>query len=290
METIIVSACLLGDKCRYDGKGNYNENVKFLREHFDIVPICPEQFGGMKTPRDPSEIRDGGSVISNKGKDVTKYFEKGRDDTLNIVRYFHIKKAVLADKSPSCGVKQIYNGRFNGTLIDGQGITTRALIALGVECFTIDEVEKLIDKTPKQIYEEKEKKIEEKEALLKEKAERNAEYSTIDNKRYDDERRARNRNNFSYHRNSYENNSYNHDDKQVKLNNGTSYGYHKSFGYHKNTENNSGNYHSDRNNYHSFNRNGSSYHKYRSDSRPDYNKPKSEEISSSFVPLKDKKE
>jgi len=189
METIIVSACLLGDKCRYDGKGNYNENVKFLREHFDIVPICPEQFGGMKTPRDPSEIRDGGSVISNKGKDVTKYFEKGRDDTLNIVRYFHIKKAVLADKSPSCGVKQIYNGRFNGTLIDGQGITTLGLNNLGVKCYTIDEVEQLIEKTQKQIYEEKEAEKLKREEENKEKALKNAEYSKIDNKIVDDERK-----------------------------------------------------------------------------------------------------
>ena len=181
METIIVSACLLGDKCRYDGKDNYNENVKFLREHFDIVPVCPEQFGGLSTPREPSELR-GSIVVTKSGKDFTKYFEKGRDNVLNIVRYMHIKKAVLMDRSPSCGVKQIHNGRFDERLIDGQGLTTRALIEMGVEVFTIDEVEKLIDKTPKEIFEMKEAEIKAKEEAKAEKARLNAEYSKADNK------------------------------------------------------------------------------------------------------------
>lgn len=139
METIIVSACLLGENCRYDGKSNYNELVKKLREQYDIVPICPETFGGLKTPRDPGEIKND-KVISNKGRDVTRNFEKGKDDVINVVKYFHIKKAVLVDKSPSCGVHQIHNGRFDGGLINGEGIVTRALKKLGVECYTIDEI------------------------------------------------------------------------------------------------------------------------------------------------------
>lgn len=229
METILVSACLLGDKCRYDGKGNYNENVKFLKEHFDIVPICPEQFGGMSTPRDPSEIR-GDSVISCKGKDVTKFFEKGRDDVLNIVRYFHIRKAVLADKSPSCGVKQIYNGRFNGTLIDGQGITTRALTSLGIQCVTIDDVEQLIDKSQKQIFEEKEKAIEEREAIRQEKEEKNAEYSRIANKKIDEERKYQNRFDHTTYHKSYNQSSYNKDDSRFGYNARRSYGNNRSYG------------------------------------------------------------
>jgi uncharacterized protein YbbK (DUF523 family) len=251
METIIVSACLLGDKCRYDGKGNYNDNIKFLREHFDIVPICPEQFGGMTTPRDPSEVR-GDTVVSNKGKDVTKYFEKGRDDVLNIVKYFHIRKAVLADKSPSCGVKQIYNGRFNGNLIDGQGITTRALTALGVQCVTIDEVEQLIDKTQKQIFEEKEKAIQEREAIRKEKEEKNAEYSRIANKKIYEERKSQNRfDHNSYHK-SYNKGSYTKDDSRTGYSNRRSYGNKPSYGEHSS-------YSHDRNEHSSYN------------SRPRYN-------------------
>lgn len=195
METIIVSACLLGDKCRYDGKDNYNDNVKFLKEHFNIVPICPEVFGGMSTPRVPSEQREG-SVVDKNGKDVTKYFEKGRDDVLNIVKYLHIRKAVLTENSPSCGIHKVYNGRFNNTLIDGNGITTKALLELGVACYSIDEVEKLIDKTQKQLYEIKEQEILEHERINKEKAAKNAEYSTIDNKAYQEKRRAE-RSNYS---------------------------------------------------------------------------------------------
>lgn len=155
METIIVSACLLGDKCRYDGKSNYNEKVKFLKEHFDIVPICPEQFGGLPTPRDPSEQKDG-KVVSNKGRDVTRFFEKGKDDVLNIVKYLHIRKAVLVENSPSCGLTHVYNGRFNKTLIKGEGITTKALKELGVECYSIDEIENMLELTPKEAFEQKE--------------------------------------------------------------------------------------------------------------------------------------
>ncbi|MFA7110948.1 MAG: DUF523 domain-containing protein, partial [Bacilli bacterium] len=101
METILVSACLLGDKTRYDGKDNYNEKVEFLKEHFNIVPICPEVMGGLSTPRYPSEIKNG-SVIDKNGRDVTRYFEEGAKQVINIVKYLHIKKAVLVDGSPSC--------------------------------------------------------------------------------------------------------------------------------------------------------------------------------------------
>ena len=143
METIIVSACLLGDKCRYDGKDNYNEKVKLLRENFNIVPICPETFGKLPTPRDPSEIR-GDRIITNKGKDVTSNFNEGRDCVINIVKYLHIQKAILVDKSPSCGLTKIHNGLFNNKLVDGEGITTKALRKLGVECYSIDEIDKII--------------------------------------------------------------------------------------------------------------------------------------------------
>lgn len=181
METIIVSACLLGEKCRYDGKDNYTDKVKFLKEHFNIVPICPETFGGMSTPRVPSE-RKKDLVINQEGKDVTKYFEKGTDDVINIVKYLHIKKAVLVENSPSCGINKIYNGKFNKTLIDGQGFTTEALIKLGVSCYTIDECEKLIDKTQKEVFEETEKIREEKEKIREERAQKNMEYSRLSNR------------------------------------------------------------------------------------------------------------
>ncbi len=182
METIIVSACLLGDKCRYDGKDNYNAKVKFLREHFNIVPVCPEVLGGMGTPRLPSEIKNG-IVINQNGRNVTKYFEKGAESVLNVVRYLHIKKAVLVDKSPSCGVHQIHNGNFNGGLVDEPGYTTQLLIENGVNCYTIDEIDKLIDPTNKELVDAYFKEKEEKKELELKKIEKNTEYSKLNNKK-----------------------------------------------------------------------------------------------------------
>jgi len=182
METIIVSACLLGDKCRYDGKDNYNDKVKFLKEHFNVVPICPEVFGGLKTPRTPSEIKNN-AVIDKNGRDVTRYFQKGADDVLNIVRYLHIKKAVLVDNSPSCGVYKIHNGKFNDALIDGEGFTTKILKENGVTCYTIDEVEQLIDKTYKEVLEEEALQKAKKEQEKQEKIRKNTEYSKLNNKK-----------------------------------------------------------------------------------------------------------
>ncbi len=182
METIIVSACLLGDKCRYDGKDNYNEKVKFLREHFNIVPVCPEVLGGMSIPRTPSEIKN--NVVLNKnGKDVTHCFKKGADSVLNVVKYLHIKKAVLVDHSPSCGVNQIYDGNFNNKLIDGEGYTTRELKRIGVECFTIDEAEKLIEPTIKETFAIKEAEQKKREEEKAAKIAKNTEYSKLNNKK-----------------------------------------------------------------------------------------------------------
>lgn len=182
METIIVSACLLGDKCRYDGKDNYNEKVKFLRENFNIVPVCPEVLGGMSTPRTPSEIKNN-IVINKNGKDVTHCFKKGADSVLNVVKYLHIKKAVLVDHSPSCGVYKIHNGNFNGTLIDGEGFTTRELKRIGVQCYTIEEVEKLIEPTIKETFEIKEEEKRKKEEEKAAKIAKNTEYSKLNNKK-----------------------------------------------------------------------------------------------------------
>ena len=182
METIIVSACLLGDKCRYDGKANYNEKVKFLREHFNIVPVCPEVLGGMSIPRIPSEIKNN-SVVNKNGKDVTRYFQKGADSVVNVVKYLNIKKAVLVDHSPSCGVYKIYNGNFNNTLINGEGFTTRELKRLGVKCYTIDEVENMLDPTIKESFEIKEEEQRKIEEIKAAKIAKNTEYSKLNNKK-----------------------------------------------------------------------------------------------------------
>ena len=144
METILVSACLLGDNVKYNGKNNYDERIEKLKELFDIVPICPEVFGGLPTPRIPSEVK-GENVVNEKGKDVTYEFNKGAHKVINIVNFCHVRKALLMDRSPSCGVNKIYNGKFNGTLIDGMGYTAKLLKAKGVQLYTLDNIDELIE-------------------------------------------------------------------------------------------------------------------------------------------------
>lgn len=144
METILVSACLLGDNVKYNGKNNYDERIEKLKELFDIVPICPEVFGGLPTPRIPSEIK-GENVVNEKGKDVTYEFNKGAHKVINIVNFCHVRKALLMDRSPSCGVNKIYNGKFNGTLIDGMGYTAKLLKLKGVQLYTLDNIDELIE-------------------------------------------------------------------------------------------------------------------------------------------------
>lgn len=138
METIIVSACLLGEKTRYDGRGNYNPLIEKIKQNYDIIPVCPEVLGGLSIPREPSELING-FAYSKSGKDVNNNHTNGAAKVMNIVNYLHIKKAILMDRSPSCGVNQIYNGYFVNKLKDGEGITTRTLRNAGVECLTIEE-------------------------------------------------------------------------------------------------------------------------------------------------------
>ncbi len=145
MEKILISACLVGDKTKYDGHSNYNPLVKELMEHYDLVPFCPEVEGGLPIPRLPSEIKDK-RVIRKDGKDVTFNYLKGAEKAYNICNYLSIKIAVLKEGSPSCGVKKIYDGNFNGSKIDGQGITTAYLRSKGITVYNEDEIELLLKK------------------------------------------------------------------------------------------------------------------------------------------------
>ena len=149
MEKILVSACLLGDKVRYDGRGNYHPNIKYILENFDVIPFCPEVEGGLSIPRIPSEIIND-EVINKEGRNVTRQFSLGAEKALTVVKYFNIKTAILKENSPSCGVHNIYNGKFQNKLIEGQGITTRALIEHGVKVISENEIEQfLIEKNIK---------------------------------------------------------------------------------------------------------------------------------------------
>jgi len=131
---ILVSACLLGIDCKYNGSNNKNENVLKYLEGKEYVIACPEQLGGLTTPRNPSEIVKIGEnevneykLLSNEGKDVSDNFIKGAEETLKIAKIFNCTQAILKEGSPSCGSSFIYDGSFTGKKISGQGVTTDLL-------------------------------------------------------------------------------------------------------------------------------------------------------------------
>lgn len=130
----VVSACLAGCKCRYDGKDNLCPKVKQLVEEGRAITVCPEVMGGMTTPRIPSERKDG-KIINSIGEDNTSYFIKGVEKSIEIVKEHNIKKAILKAKSPSCGNKYIYDGTFSKTLIEGKGLLAEKLSEIGVEIY-----------------------------------------------------------------------------------------------------------------------------------------------------------
>jgi uncharacterized protein YbbK (DUF523 family) len=141
-EKILVSACLLGINCKYDGTSNKNEKILKLAKDFILIPICPEILGGLPTPREPAEQK-GKRVITKSGEDVTKYFEKGAKEVLKIAKILKIKKAILKQKSPSCGCGKIYDGTFSGKLIKGDGVTTKLLKKNGIEVFSEEDIDSI---------------------------------------------------------------------------------------------------------------------------------------------------
>ena len=135
---ILVSACLIGINCKYSGGNNYNEKIFDLVKDGKAIPICPEQLGGLKTPRSPAEIKNK-SVINKNNEDITKEFVRGANEVLNLAKKLGIKKAILQPRSPSCGCGKIYSGNFDKTLVDGNGITSDLLIKNGIEVIPADE-------------------------------------------------------------------------------------------------------------------------------------------------------
>ena len=142
---LLISACLLGVGCRYDGGRVKKVDVERLGEAFDLVPICPEIYGGLPTPRTPSE-RVGDRVVMKDGRDVTDNFIRGAEHTLMIAEATGAKLALLKARSPSCGKGEVYDGSFSGTLTAGDGFTSERLKASGIEVFTELEYEALMAK------------------------------------------------------------------------------------------------------------------------------------------------
>ena len=147
MKKVLISACLLGDKVRYDGNSLLSQNEILQRwiEEGRVISICPEVSAGMSIPRAPAEILggDGNDVLSgsvrvveNTAADVTDMFLKGAENALALCKKQQIEMAVLADFSPSCGSSAIYNGDFSGTKIEGVGVTAALLIANGIQVFS----------------------------------------------------------------------------------------------------------------------------------------------------------
>ena len=142
-EKLLVSACLLGENCKYSGGNNYSPAVEALKEKFDVIPICPEQMGGLPTPRIPAE-RVGEKVLNREGTDVTAEYRKGAEDALTIARANGVKFAVLQERSPSCGSECVYDGTFSGKLIPGQGVTAQLLEENGIRVYGSGRIEEFL--------------------------------------------------------------------------------------------------------------------------------------------------
>ena len=143
MEHLLISACLLGAQCRYDGQSKPVLEMVALSEQFDLVPLCPEQLGGLPTPREPSE-RLGEAVVTKGGADVTAQFSRGAAQALHLARLFGCKKAILKARSPSCGSGTVYDGSFSGRLTDGDGVTAALLKANGITVYSEEDLDQLL--------------------------------------------------------------------------------------------------------------------------------------------------
>lgn len=137
---LLISACLLGLPCRYDGASKPQPWARALAERYELVPVCPEQLGGLPTPRDPSERR-GERVTMKSGADVSAQYERGAAGALALCQLLECEAAVLKERSPSCGCGQIYDGSFSGTLIPGDGVTAALLKAHGIPVYGESAVE-----------------------------------------------------------------------------------------------------------------------------------------------------
>ena len=140
---ILVSACLLGVRCRYDGDSKPNEAVLRLMEEHTLIPICPEQLGGLATPRPPAE-RQGDAVRTRSGRDVTEQYRRGAEEALRLCRLYGCEAAVLKERSPSCGSGAVYDGTFSGVLTTGDGVTAELLTANGIPVYGESQLEKLL--------------------------------------------------------------------------------------------------------------------------------------------------
>lgn len=136
---IAVSACLLGENCKYNGGNNYSEKVSEYVKGHEVIPVCPEVFGGLPTPRESSEIVDG--IVRHKdGSSVDKEFRKGAEAAFKIIKEKEVELVILQSRSPSCGVNTIYDGSFSGKIIKGHGIFAEILLRNGIKVIDVADL------------------------------------------------------------------------------------------------------------------------------------------------------
>ena len=136
---IAVSACLLGENCKYNGGNNLSEKVSEYVKGHEVIPVCPEVFGGLPTPREPSEIVDG--IVRHKdGSSVDKEFRKGAEAAFKIIKEKEVELVILQSRSPSCGVNTIYDGSFSGKIIKGHGVFAEILLKNGIKVIDVADL------------------------------------------------------------------------------------------------------------------------------------------------------
>ena len=145
MQNVLISACLLVVDCKYNGSNNKldDEIINLLKEKYNLIPVCPEIMGGMPTPRNPIEIKDG-KVFDYDGEEFTKEFEKGSEEVVKLAKLYNPTIAILKENSPSCGSNYIYDGTFNHKKIKGMGIAARKLSEEYIKLFSEENVKILL--------------------------------------------------------------------------------------------------------------------------------------------------
>ena len=144
---ILVSACLLGCACRYDGKSRPHPEVQALQGRYQMIPVCPEQMGGLPTPRPASE-RKNGRVVNVQGEDVTAQYSRGAEEALHLARFFHCPCAILKERSPACGSGEIYDGTFSGRLVPGDGAASELLKKNDISVYGESRISDMMEEYP----------------------------------------------------------------------------------------------------------------------------------------------
>ncbi|NCB42300.1 MAG: DUF523 domain-containing protein [Clostridia bacterium] len=140
---LLISSCLLGLPAKYNGERVIHPLIDALEEKYELIAICPETLGGLQIPREPAELR-GSRVVSKSGQDVTSEYEKGAGVALDIAKGLSIKKAILKERSPSCGHGLIHDGTFTDGMVEGDGVCTKLFLENGIEVFRESDIEELL--------------------------------------------------------------------------------------------------------------------------------------------------